>query len=240
MVRHHDSRDSLAARPEGERIPLILRRLKAPARRPMHARKRELLDQLIATVLSQNTTDANSGRAFAQLKARFPDWDMVLKAPPGQVADAIRSGGLAEIKSVRIKRLLARIEQDRGRLDLGFLRHLSTEEARAYLVGLPGVGRKSAAVVLLFALGRPVFPVDTHVLRVSKRLGLIPPATTMDRAHDLFDQMVQPEQMLPLHLGLIRHGREMCTALRPRCPLCALSDLCPRIGVAAVGGARKE
>lgn len=207
----------------------------------MHARRREALDSLIATVLSQNTSDINSGRAFAALKARFPDWEQVLTARPRQIAAAIRSGGLADIKSVRIKRILQQIEQDQGRLDLSVLGRLPVEEARDYLVSLPGIGKKTAAVVLLFALGKPIFPVDTHVLRVSKRLGLIPPKTTMDRAHDIFDAMLKPDQMLPLHLGLIRHGREVCLAARPRCHLCVLSELCPRVGVAdgAAGGRRR-
>lgn len=199
----------------------------------MHAVKRDPIDSLVATVLSQNTSDANSGRAFAQLKARFPTWDRVLAARPQQIATAIRSGGLAEIKSRRIKLILLRIVADRGRLDLSFLSDLSTEEARDYLVSLPGIGKKTAAVVLLFAMEKPVFPVDTHVLRVSKRLGLIPPKTTMDRAHDLFDGMLKAGQMLPLHLGLIQHGREVCIAARPRCDECVLSDLCPRVGVSA-------
>ena len=198
----------------------------------MHGRRRRPLDSLIATVLSQNTTDTNSGRAFAQLKERFPTWEEVAEARPAQIAAAIRSGGLADIKARRIKRILRQIEEDRGSLDLGFLRRLSVERAREYLTGLPGVGPKTAACVLLFSLRRPVFPVDTHVLRVSKRLGLIPPTTTMERAHDIYREMLEPDQMLGLHLGLVQHGRETCRARRPRCVPCALSELCPRLGVA--------
>ena len=198
----------------------------------MHARRRAPLDSLIATVLSQNTTDSNSGRAFAQLKERFPNWEEVAEAPPAQIAAAIRSGGLADIKARRIKRLLRRIEEDRGALDLGFLRRLPLDQAREYLTGLPGVGPKTAACVLLFSLRRPVFPVDTHVLRVSKRLGLIPPTTTMERAHDIYREMLAPDQMLGLHLGLVQHGRETCKARRPQCGRCVLSELCPRLGVA--------
>lgn len=206
----------------------------------MHAVKRDPIDSLVATVLSQNTSDANSGRAFAQLKARFLTWEQVLAARPQQIAAAIRSGGLAEIKSRRIKQILLRIAADRGRLDLSFLSGLPTEKARDYLVSLPGIGKKTAAVVLLFAMEKPVFPVDTHVLRVSKRLGLIPPKTTMDRAHDLFDAVLKPDQMLPLHLGLIQHGREVCSAARPRCDACVLSDVCPRVGVSASPGRRRS
>jgi len=197
----------------------------------MHARRRRPLDSLIATVLSQNTTDTNSGRAFAQLKERFPTWEEVAEARPAQIAAAIRSGGLADIKARRIERILRQIEEDRGSLDLGFLRRLSVERAREYLTGLPGVGPKTAACVLLFSLRRPVFPVDTHVLRVSKRLGLIPATTTMERAHDIYREMLEPDQMLGLHLGLVQHGRETCKARRPRCGPCALSELCPRLGV---------
>jgi endonuclease-3 len=199
----------------------------------VHARERDPLDSLIGTVLSQNTTDANSGLAFERLKARFPTWQAVAEARPARIAAAIRSGGLAEIKARRIKRILAQIERDRGRLDLGFLRRLPRDRAREYLIGLPGVGPKTAACVLLFSLGKAAFPVDTHVLRVSKRLGLIPPNTTMERAHGIFGELLRPEQMLPLHLGLIWHGRRVCVARRPRCSACVLCELCPRVGVTA-------
>jgi endonuclease-3 len=198
------------------------------------------LDGLMLTVLSQNTTDANSGRAFEQLRDRFPTWEQVLEARKSQVAAAIRSGGLAEIKSGRIKHILHRIEEDQGRLTLDFLRRMRPSEVQDYLLSLPGVGRKTAAVVMLFALDMPAFPVDTHVLRVSKRLGLIPPNTTMNRAHDLFEGIVEPGEMLDLHLGLIRHGREACIARRPRCPACKLLDLCPQIGVTVISANGKQ
>jgi len=214
-----------------DRIPQILRRLAGRRRKPVHARHRDPLDSLVGTVLSQNTTDANSGPAFARLKERFPDWESAARARVSQIAAPIRSGGLADIKAARIKRILQQIERDRGRLELDFLDDLPLDEARDYLTGLPGVGPKTAACVLLFSLDRPVFPVDTHVLRVSKRLGLIPPNTSMERAHELFADMLKPRQMLPLHLGLIWHGREVCSARRPRCESCRLADLCPRIGV---------
>ncbi len=217
--------------PPAARIPLILRRLPRVATRPVHARRTNPLDSLIGTVLSQNTTDANSGPAFDRLKAKFPAWETAARAKPGQIAAPIRSGGLAEIKAARIKRILQQIERDRGRLDLSFLDRLPLSEARRYLTNLPGVGPKTAACVLLFSLGKPAFPVDTHVLRVSKRLGLIPPTTTMDRAHDIFADLLQPSQMLPLHLGLVRHGRQVCAARRPKCSICSLAELCPRVGV---------
>lgn len=236
------SSSSLAAAPPKARIPLILRRLGRTAERPVHARALDPLDSLILGVLSQNTTDVNSGRAFSQLRQRFPTWGEVVRARPQQIAAAIRSGGLAEIKSRRIKDILAQIEEDRGQLDLSFLRRLPMTKARDYLVGLSGIGRKTAAVVLLFALNKPAFPVDTHVLRVSKRLGLIPPNTTADRAHDIFDELLKGARgaMSDLHLGLVRHGRTVCIAGRPRCPLCVLFELCPRVGVTLTSQARRQ
>ena len=217
--------------PPGKRIPLILKRLGKQYQLPAHARRLPLLDSLVLTVLSQNTNDGNSSRAFAQLKARFPAWEAARQAPRRQVAQAIRVGGLAEIKSGRIQEILRRVHQERGKLDLEFLRKMDLEGARAYLLGLPGIGRKTAAVLMLFQLDLPVFPVDTHIHRVSKRLGLIPPKASAERAHDVFDEMLKPKQMFPLHVGLITHGRRVCSAQRPRCPECALLDLCPQVGV---------
>jgi endonuclease-3 len=247
------SSSSLAFSSARERIPLILRRVGPSRRRPVHARRRDPLDTLIGTVLSQNTTDANSGRAFEQLKERFPHWEEVLRARPERIASTIRSGGLAEVKSRRIRRILKQIAQDRGKLDLSFLSRLPLETARRYLQNLPGVGPKTAACVLLFSLGKPAFPVDTHVLRVSKRLGLIPADTDMERAHDIFGTLLDSAQaspgrtsygrreMLALHLGLVKHGREVCVARLPRCRVCTLFDLCPRIGVsAAVAVGKRE
>jgi endonuclease-3 len=237
------SSGSLAAAPPRARLRLIVRRLNRTYGRPAHGRGGSALDSLIGTVLSQNTTDVNSGRAFARLKKRFPRWQDVLDARPSQIASAIRSGGLGDVKARRIKRILRQIEEDRGRLELGFLRRRPMGEARDYLTGLPGVGPKTAACVLLFSLRRAAFPVDTHVLRVSKRLGIIPPKTTMEQAHDIYESLLGPdgtgadakgwdaEAMLALHLGLVRHGREICAARRPRCDACPLLDICPRIGV---------
>jgi endonuclease-3 len=220
---------------------LILGRLNRSYRRPAHARRGDPLDSLIGTVLSQNTTDANSSRAFEQLKARFSTWEEALRAKSSQIAAAIHSGGLGDIKARRIKRILSEIEQDRGRLDLKFLRGLPGSRARDYLMHLTGVGPKTAACVLLFSLGKPAFPVDTHVLRVSKRLGLLPPKTTMERAHAIYAALLDSgapqgmqwdrSAMLELHLGLVRHGREICHPRRPACDACSLLPLCPRLGV---------
>ena len=217
--------------PPGKRVPLILRRLGKQYEIPEHARRLPLLDSLVLTVLSQNTNDGNSGRAFEQLKVRFPTWEAALQAPRRQVEKAIRIGGLAQIKSGRIQEILRRIKQERGKLDLEFLREMPIADVREYLLSLPGIGRKTAAVLMLFQLDLPVFPVDTHIHRVSKRLGLVPPNASAERAHDVFDGMLKPKQMFPLHVGLILHGRRICVARRPRCPECSLLELCPQVGV---------
>jgi endonuclease-3 len=229
-------------------LPLIVRQLNRTYGRPSHARGGDPLDSLIGTVLSQNTTDVNSHRAFDRLKEAFPSWEQAMAARPARIARAIRSGGLADIKSRRIKRILREIERDRGRLDLFFLKNKSVPEAREYLTRLPGVGPKTAACVLLFSLRKAAFPVDTHVLRVSKRLGILPPKTTMEQAHHIYEALLSPgdpgggqwsaADMLALHLGLVRHGRVTCIARRPRCNVCGLADLCPRIGLA--GAQTKE
>jgi endonuclease-3 len=242
------SSDSLAASAPAIRLPLILRQLDRAYGRPAHASAGNPLDSLIATVLSQNTSDVNSHRAFAQLKAKFPRWEEALGARPSQIASAIRLGGLADIKARRIKQMLRAVEEDRGALDLSFLKRMKVPQALGYLTALPGVGPKTAACVLLFSLRQPAFPVDTHVLRVSKRLGLVPPNTTMERAHELYELMLtdspsgkrwSASDMLALHLGLVHHGRRICAARQPRCEICTLYDLCPRIGVVSARPARR-
>lgn len=185
------------------------------------------LDELIQTVLSQNTSDVNSGRAWAELKKRFPTWQEVLDARDAEIAGAIRSGGLSNIKAPRIRAILSGIISRRGDLDLRFLASLPLEEAKAWLRRLPGVGDKTAACVLLFSLRRPALPVDTHVLRISKRLGLVPTDTSAGRAEQILEDMVQPEAVYRFHLLLIRHGRNVCSARRPRCAGCALNERCP-------------
>ena len=185
------------------------------------------LSELIGVVLSQHTSDVNSERAFNSLCDRFPDWESVRTAPVGEVADAIRSGGLAVLKAARIQRILDQILGARGELSLDFLADLSLDEGRAFLRVLDGVGPKSAACVLLFSLNKPAMPVDTHIHRVAGRLGLIPPRTTADAAHELLEPMVPPEQVYAFHVGLIRHGRKICKAPRPRCAECPVIALCP-------------
>jgi endonuclease-3 len=178
------------------------------------------------TVLSQHTSDSNTERAFAGLKQRFSVWSQVVAADPTEVADAIRPGGLADTKAVRIQAILSTIEEREGSLDLARLNELDDDEVDAYLVSLPGVGPKTSACVLLFSMGRDAFPVDTHVHRVALRLGLVPAQTTADRAHRLLLPAIAPELRYELHMQLIRHGREICKAARPLCTECTLFDLC--------------
>jgi endonuclease-3 len=194
-----------------------------------------VLDELIATVLSQATSDLNSERAFAQLKARFPSWQQVADAPVDDVADAIRSGGIADQKARRIQEILAAIEDREGVIDLGILRRMDDPGVESYLTSLPGVGPKTAACVMAFSLGRDAFPVDTHVHRVAIRLGWIPQRATATQAYRLLRVIVPPAIRYDLHVALITHGRTVCKAQRPRCADCVLLDLCP-FGQAATDG----
>ena len=191
------------------------------------------------TVLSQHTSDVNTGRAFAGLKARFPKWDDVVRAPVTSVADAIRSGGLADQKAPRIQAILREIERREGGLTLARLAGLGDAEVEDYLCSLPGVGPKTAACVLVFSMGRTAFPIDTHVHRVTRRLGWIPGNASADKAHVLLKDAVPPELRYELHVQLISHGRSICKARTPLCSECALLDLCdagPRL--LAAGEAR--
>ena len=185
------------------------------------------LDELIFTVLTQHTSDLNAERAFKSLRARYPTWPAVIAAPDVDVADAIRSGGLANQKSVRIQRILAAILDKRGELDIQFLGQMPLDEAKAWLQDLPGVGPKTAAVVLSFSLGMPAMPVDTHIHRVAGRLGLIRPGTSADDAHDVLEEIVPPDDRFAFHVLLINHGRRICKARRPLCGDCPLQSPCP-------------
>ena len=186
------------------------------------------LDELILTVLSQHTSDLNAGRAFADLQAAFPKgWASVVRAPATRIADTIRSGGLANTKAPRIQEILREVKRREGAYDLSSLTDMTDREAREYLTSLPGIGPKTAAVVLSFALGRDALPVDTHVLRASRRLGLIPPTTSAERADRLLDALVPDGLRTSLHVALIKLGREICKAGVPRCRQCPLNDLCP-------------
>ena len=181
---------------------------------------------LVRTILSQNTSDVNSHRAFDSLISTFGSWERVSQASIGEVAEAIACGGLSRIKAPRIKAILEGIPNDNGSLDLGFLGELPIPEARAWLQALPGVGPKTASCVLLFSLGRPVLPVDTHVYRVSRRLGLIDSGVSPARAHQLLGELVPAETIYQFHLNMLAHGRGVCRAQRPRCHECVLREGC--------------
>ena len=205
------------------RLRTIRDRLRREYGRPVLRAHRAPIDELILTVLSQNTNDRNRDVAWARLRERLPSWDAVREAPVREIEDAIRPGGLAPTKAVRIKRILEAIGED----DLCWLEDAPLEEARHYLCDLPGVGRKTAACVLLFSFGRPEVPVDTHVYRVASRLGLIRPGASFDEAHDEMLRLVDPEDAYEVHVLLIRHGRRICVARAPRCSECPLRRMCP-------------
>jgi endonuclease-3 len=185
------------------------------------------LDELILTVLSQHTSDLNAERAYGELRAAFPTWQQVVDSPSPTVADVIRSGGLANTKAPRIQAILREVREREGAYSLDRLRQSSDADARAYLTSLPGIGPKTAAVVLSFALGRDAMPVDTHVHRVTKRLGIIPSKASAERADRLLHDLIPDGLCTPLHVAFIRLGRQICKAPTPRCTACPLKDLCP-------------
>lgn len=207
-------------------IRTVQQRLRAEQGRFIPKPVLPVIDEIVATVLSQHTSDINSERAFAQLKDVFPSWEQVAAAPVGQVADAIRCGGIADQKARRIQQILAAIEDREGRINLDRLHDADDAAVAAYLESLPGVGPKTAACVLTFALGRAAFPVDTHVHRIAIRLGWIPAKTTADAAHRILAQIVPARIRYDLHVALVTHGRTVCRAQRPRCDQCVLRDLC--------------
>ena len=227
--------------PSVRRIRAVQRRLRRQ-QGPFEPKPRlRPLDEVVATVLSQHTSDRNSERAFASLKRRFPTWEETLDAPTGEVAAAIRGGGIANQKAIRIQRILAEVERREGRIDLDRLGALGDAEVETYLTALPGVGPKTAACVLLFSLGRAAFPIDTHVHRVTSRLGWIPAGASAERAHQLLGRLVPADIRYDLHVGLVTHGRTVCRAQRPRCSTCVLRDLCPfpRTDAGAAGRASR-
>ena len=216
------------APPDRRRIRAIARRLEKRLGPLEPPRAADPLDELVLTVLSQHTSDLNAERAFADLRRAFPGgWPEVVEVPTTAVADAIRSGGLANSKAPRIQAILREVRDREGAFDLSSLRGIPDAEAREYLVSLPGIGPKTAAVVLSFALGRDAMPVDTHVHRVTKRLGLIPPKTSAERADRILHELIPDGLRTPMHVGFIRLGREICKAPTPRCRQCPLKDLCP-------------
>lgn len=184
------------------------------------------LDELVATILSQSTSDHNSAMAFAALRAHFPTWQEVVDAPVEAVYEAIRPAGLGMVKAPRIQQTLRTVQERTGGLSLDHLERMPLDEARAWLLSLEGIGPKTAACVLMFALGLPALPVDTHVHRVSLRLGLIGPRVSAERAHALLEGALPPEAVYPFHLNMIRHGRTICQARAPACERCPLGDHC--------------
>ena len=207
------------------RLKAIRDRLRAAYGRPVPRPHRAPVDELILTVLSQNTNDRNRDVAYGRLRERFETWDEVRDAPVEELEDAIRPGGLAPTKSVRIQEILRALDGD----DLGWLADAPLAEGRAHLMALPGVGRKTAACVLLFSFGLPDVPVDTHVYRVGTRLGLFRPGASFEEAHDELLRLTKldPDEAYEVHVLLIRHGRRTCVARAPRCPECPLKRLCP-------------
>jgi len=184
------------------------------------------LSELIATILSQNTSDHNSHKAFSNLRSEFKTWDKVRKARVRKIADTIRSGGLADVKAKRIKDILNQIHEENRNLDLRFLKKWKTEKIKAYLRKFKGVGEKTIACVLLFSLKRPAMPVDTHVLRVSKRLGLVLRKSNASKAEVILEELIPANMVYQFHLNLIEHGRNICRATNPRCASCVLLENC--------------
>jgi endonuclease-3 len=184
------------------------------------------LDELVSTILSQNTNDVNRDRAYQALRQRFATWETVRDAEPGAVIEAIRPAGLANQKGPRIQQVLREITAERGQLDVDFLSQLPVEEARQWLEKFNGVGPKTAAIVLLFSLGKPAFPVDTHIYRVTGRLGIRPEGMSVEQAHPHLEKLFPPQAYYAAHLNLIRLGREICQARKANCPACPLKDGC--------------
>jgi endonuclease III len=206
------------------RVRAIHRRLEKRFGRLEPSRRTDPLEELILTVLSQNTSDVNSSRAFNSLRARYPSWRDLARARVSAVVDAIRAGGLANVKAPRLLSILREIGEP---YDLSWMHEASDEDVRGYLLALPGVGPKTAACVLAFSLDRDAIPVDTHVHRTASRLGLLPAKATADAAHRMLEDAVPKGLRVQMHVGLIRLGREICRPGRPRCEDCPLIDLCP-------------
>ncbi len=205
------------------RITLLLERKYGV---PSHKKQGDPVEILIQTILSQNTNDRNRDRAYQRLKTEFTSWEDVLEARTQAVIQAIRPGGLAKQKARRIREILHWIKEREGRLNLSFLKKMDSDEVKKTMGDLKGIGPKTVHCLLLFGLGREAFPVDTHVLRVGKRLGFIPGWMNADKAHEWMASLIPEKKSLSLHLNLIRFGREICKAKDPRCPGCFLIKLC--------------
>ncbi len=184
------------------------------------------MDELVSTILSQNTNDVNRDRAFNALRAKFPTWESVRDAKTEDVVNAIKPAGLANQKAPRIQNVLRAITEERGSLNIDFLKNLPIEEARAWLTKFNGVGPKTAAIVLCFSLNMPAFPVDTHIYRVTGRIGLRPEKMTVEQAHPHLESILPPETYYAAHLNFIRLGREVCHARKPNCAQCPINKMC--------------
>ncbi|GAC1354657.1 MAG: endonuclease III [Herpetosiphon sp.] len=220
MMRHNAQ---AVDRPKLEQINALLRNFYGPRER---SGQRDPLDELVLTILSQNTSDRNSGRAFRLLKQAYPTYEAVLDAPTDELYSVIKAAGLGNIKAPRIQGVLRTLIERRGNLELAFLRSMSLAEAKSWLTSLPGIGPKTAACVLCFACDMPALAVDTHIHRVAQRLGLIGPRVNADLAHDLLEDALLPDEVFEFHVNVILHGRQICHAQRPECGRCPLQPVC--------------
>lgn len=209
-----------------DKYPVVSRILDETYGRKRWRRRGTALDALVGTILSQNTTDVNSGRAFEQLQTTYDSYEAVMNAPEGELIEVIRVAGLANQKGPRIQRSLRKIMDERGELDLEFLGEMDADAARDWLTSIKGVGLKTASIVVCFGFQGKAFPVDTHVNRVSGRLGFTPPGTTPDKAHYIMEEIVPPEDYFAFHIQLIQHGKAVCKARSPRCEVCPLAAHC--------------
>lgn len=220
-----------AARPtdstaEEKPVGYIIQNLERAYGVPENKRTSDPLDMLVQIILSQATSDTNSDRTFAALKKRFPTWDAALRARESTIAATIRSGGLANQKASVIKSLLGQIKEQHGTLDLGFLHEMEAEDAASYLRQFRGLGPKTIACTLLFACRKEVFPLDTHIFRILRRVGLIPQKSTDARAHEIMNKIVPPGKFYSFHVNLIRHGRSLCRPRDPVCERCPIVEYC--------------
>ncbi len=209
------------------RLPLIIKFLDREYFRPRWAPRYPPVEELVFTILSQNTNDINAGRAHESLKEKYPGWEEVAQADESGIVGAIRSGGLADAKARYIKTALTGILAEHGDFSLDFLKEMEDREAIEYLTRFPGVGVKTASCVLMFAMGRQVMPVDTHVFRLGKRLDFLPDDATRESAHVIFNAIVPPDDKYSFHINLVLHGRKVCKAGRPRCDECVIEPFCP-------------
>ena len=224
MKSHIPASDGLAEK--RRQVKYVTQNLEATYGIPQNSHSEDPLDELILTILSQSTTNINSDRAFASLKARFADWESARLARPAGIAAAIKSGGLANVKSVVIKTILNEIRSRTGGLDLSFLKTIPVDEAREFLTSLKGVGPKTAACVLLFSCKRDVFPMDTHIFRIARRMSLISERLSDERAHEEMGRFIPKKKHYSLHVNLIRHGRQICRPRDPKCSECSLIEHC--------------